>query len=164
MSVWTNKIKTNIKTRDNRVDGNSEKRRKPTWHFCPSHFPLFTPRPSLPCSFIKTTLPPLTFGNQTMQRTAAATDEPRRRSGDAEGEKVFKGSEVFGDTSPNYLKTILALALWLGTIHFNVALVLFAIFFLSLHKALLFVSLSFGFFPSIIHTCIFTRVSLSLCD
>uniref|UniRef100_A0A0R0IAK9 Diacylglycerol O-acyltransferase n=1 Tax=Glycine max TaxID=3847 RepID=A0A0R0IAK9_SOYBN len=78
-----------------------------------------------------------------MQRTAAATDEPRRRSGDAEGEKVFKGSEVFGDTSPNYLKTILALALWLGTIHFNVALVLFAIFFLSLHKALLLFGLLF---------------------
>ncbi|KAG5007707.1 hypothetical protein JHK85_026249 [Glycine max] len=78
-----------------------------------------------------------------MQRTAVATDEPRRRSGDAEGEKVFKGSEVFGDTSPNYLKTILALALWLGTIHFNVALVLFAIFFLSLHKALLLFGLLF---------------------
>ncbi|KAG4939062.1 hypothetical protein GLYMA_16G115700v4 [Glycine max] len=81
-----------------------------------------------------------------MQRTAAATEEPRRSSGDAsaaEGEKVFKGSEVFGDTSPNYLKTILALALWLGTIHFNAALVLFAIFFLSLHKAFLLFGLLF---------------------
>ncbi|KHN39764.1 Diacylglycerol O-acyltransferase 2 [Glycine soja] len=82
-----------------------------------------------------------------MQRTAAATEEPRRSSpataAAAEGEKVFKGSEVFGDTSPNYLKTILALALWLGTIHFNAALVLFAIFFLSLHKAFLLFGLLF---------------------
>ncbi|TKY58418.1 Diacylglycerol O-acyltransferase 2 [Spatholobus suberectus] len=79
-----------------------------------------------------------------MQR-AATTEDPRRRSGDAatEGEKMFKGSEEFADTSSNYLKTVLALALWLGAIHFNAALMLFAVLFLSLHQALLLFGLLF---------------------
>ncbi|KAK7386589.1 hypothetical protein VNO78_26922 [Psophocarpus tetragonolobus] len=80
-----------------------------------------------------------------MQR-AAEMEDSRRSSGDtaaAEAEKVFKGSEEFGDTSANYAKTILALALWLGTIHFNAALMLFAVLFISLRKALLLFGLLF---------------------
>ncbi|KAL2334143.1 hypothetical protein Fmac_015356 [Flemingia macrophylla] len=72
-----------------------------------------------------------------MQR-AAATDEPRRRSVDAaEEEKVFRGGDEFADASSSFLRTILALSLWLGAIHFNAALVFFALLFLSLPKALL---------------------------
>ncbi|KAM1479455.1 hypothetical protein ACFX2I_026736 [Malus domestica] len=47
---------------------------------------------------------------------------------------VFKGREIFGS---NALHSFVALGIWLGTIHFNVALVLFTIFFLPFSKALL---------------------------
>ncbi|CAN6541353.1 unnamed protein product [Malus baccata var. baccata] len=46
---------------------------------------------------------------------------------------VFKGREIFGS---NVLHMVLALGIWLGTIHFNAALVLFTIFFLPFSKAL----------------------------
>ncbi|XP_027345038.1 diacylglycerol O-acyltransferase 2D-like [Abrus precatorius] len=82
-----------------------------------------------------------------MQRgnIAAAPEDHRRHSGvaAAEGETVFKGIEEFADTSSNYFKSILALALWLGTIHFNAALVLFTLLFLPLSKALLVFGLLF---------------------
>ncbi|OIV93678.1 hypothetical protein TanjilG_16529 [Lupinus angustifolius] len=51
--------------------------------------------------------------------------------------KVFKASEEFSDVSSNSLKTIVALGLWLGTIHLNAALILFALLFLPLSKSLL---------------------------
>ncbi|KAL2334144.1 hypothetical protein Fmac_015357 [Flemingia macrophylla] len=51
-------------------------------------------------------------------------------------EKVLNGAEEFSE-SRSVLKTILALALFLGAIHFNLALIFFAIFFLPLPKALL---------------------------
>ena len=60
-------------------------------------------------------------------------------------EKVFKATEVFAAESSSKskgFKATLALALWLGAIHFNGALMLFAFLFLPLSKALLFVSLS----------------------
>ncbi|XP_048431320.1 diacylglycerol O-acyltransferase 2D-like isoform X2 [Pyrus x bretschneideri] len=47
---------------------------------------------------------------------------------------VFKGREIFGS---NALHSFVALGIWLGTIHFNMALVLFTIFFLPFSKALL---------------------------
>ncbi|KAK7262789.1 hypothetical protein RJT34_30370 [Clitoria ternatea] len=77
-----------------------------------------------------------------MQRgkTAAVSEERRQSSGETtaeEGKKVFKGSEEFVDSSSNYVKTILALALWLGAIHFTAALMLFALLFLPLSKAIL---------------------------
>ncbi|CAJ1930734.1 unnamed protein product [Sphenostylis stenocarpa] len=64
-------------------------------------------------------------------RTMAATDD-----GFA-GEIVISGREEFGDSS-NLLSAILAMVLWLGAIHFNVALILFALFFLPFTKFLLF--------------------------
>ncbi|XP_061355789.1 diacylglycerol O-acyltransferase 2D-like isoform X2 [Gastrolobium bilobum] len=76
----------------------------------------------------------------------AAPEEYRRSSGEpgAEEAKVFRGNEVFGESpSSNFLKTILALALWLGTIHLNAALMLFAVLFLPLSKALLVFGLLF---------------------
>ncbi|XP_020239185.1 diacylglycerol O-acyltransferase 2D-like [Cajanus cajan] len=51
-------------------------------------------------------------------------------------EKVLNGAEKFSE-SCNMLKMVLALALYLGTIHFNLALIFFATFFLPLSKALL---------------------------
>ncbi|XP_020239181.1 diacylglycerol O-acyltransferase 2D-like isoform X1 [Cajanus cajan] len=51
-------------------------------------------------------------------------------------EKVLNGAEEFSE-SCNMLKMVLALALYLGTIHFNLALIFFATFFLPLSKALL---------------------------
>ncbi|TKY70216.1 Diacylglycerol O-acyltransferase 2 [Spatholobus suberectus] len=48
----------------------------------------------------------------------------------------ISGREEFGDSS-NVFTAILAIALWLGAIHFNVALILFAVFFLPLSKSLL---------------------------
>jgi len=53
-------------------------------------------------------------------------------------EKVLRGNEVFGE-SCNWFKSVVALTLCFGAIHFNLALILFAIFFLSLSKALLYV-------------------------
>ncbi|CAJ1942139.1 unnamed protein product [Sphenostylis stenocarpa] len=92
----------------------------------------------------KTTLPPSLIAYHTMQR-AAAKHQPRRSSGGdaAEEEKVFKGDQEFADSSSNYLKTIFALALWLGTIHLNAALVLFALLFLCVREALLLLGLLF---------------------
>ncbi|KAK7346253.1 hypothetical protein VNO80_20768 [Phaseolus coccineus] len=80
-----------------------------------------------------------------MQRSVAVKDQPRRSSGvaPAEGEKVFRGDEKFGHNSSNYLKTILALALWLGTFHLNAGLILLALLFLSLPQALLLIGLLF---------------------
>ncbi|VVA10110.1 PREDICTED: diacylglycerol [Prunus dulcis] len=51
---------------------------------------------------------------------------------------IFKGREKFGS---NALHTVVALGIWLGTIHFNVILVFFAILFLPLSKALLVIGL-----------------------
>ncbi|XP_057415146.1 diacylglycerol O-acyltransferase 2D-like [Lotus japonicus] len=50
-------------------------------------------------------------------------------------EKVFHGIEEFTKSS-SVFKTILALALYFGAIHFNVALILFAALFLPLSEAL----------------------------
>ncbi|KAF7829088.1 diacylglycerol O-acyltransferase 2D [Senna tora] len=50
-------------------------------------------------------------------------------------EKVFRGRDEFGKSS-NTFKQIVALAIWLGAIHFNAALLLFALFFLPFSKAL----------------------------
>lgn len=64
--------------------------------------------------------------------------EKRNRSDNGEvgkKAKVFRAREEFG--SYPLLPTIAALGIWLGLIHFNVALVLFSLFFLSLSKALL---------------------------
>ncbi|KAI5438475.1 diacylglycerol O-acyltransferase 2D [Lathyrus oleraceus] len=51
-------------------------------------------------------------------------------------EKAFNGREEFSDSS-NTFHSILALSLWLGWIHFNIALILSAIFLLPLSKSLL---------------------------
>lgn len=66
--------------------------------------------------------------------------EKQRRHLDGGGgeEKLFSGREEFGKSS-NTFKQIVALAIWLGAIHFDAALVLFALLFLPLSKALLFV-------------------------
>ncbi|ESW30039.1 hypothetical protein PHAVU_002G119500 [Phaseolus vulgaris] len=50
-------------------------------------------------------------------------------------EKFISGREEFGDSS-NTFSAILAMALWLGAIHFNIAIILFALFFLPLPKLL----------------------------
>ncbi|WJX88266.1 Diacylglycerol O-acyltransferase 2 [Trifolium repens] len=54
--------------------------------------------------------------------------------------KVFGGNKEFGE-SCNLFKSVVALSLSFGAIHFNVALILFALFFLPLSKALLIFSL-----------------------
>ncbi|KAJ7953264.1 diacylglycerol O-acyltransferase 2-like [Quillaja saponaria] len=51
-------------------------------------------------------------------------------------EKVFRGSDELGKSS-NLWKTFVAIGIWLGTFHLNAAVILFAIFFLPLSKALL---------------------------
>ncbi|KAM3757856.1 hypothetical protein ACB098_02G221000 [Castanea mollissima] len=53
-----------------------------------------------------------------------------------EGGRVFKGREEFGLGS-NTFQPILALGIWLGAIHFNIAIVLFTFLFLPFSKALL---------------------------
>ena len=58
--------------------------------------------------------------------------------GGAAAEKLISGREEFGDSS-NLFSAILAMVLWLGAIHFNIALILLAVFFLPLSKSLLFV-------------------------
>ncbi|PNY11323.1 diacylglycerol o-acyltransferase 2-like protein [Trifolium pratense] len=50
-------------------------------------------------------------------------------------EKIFNGREQFTDSS-NTFSSILALSLWLGSIHFNIALILFALFFFPFSKFL----------------------------
>lgn len=52
--------------------------------------------------------------------------------------KVFNGVEEFSE-SRNVFKTVPALVLYLGAIHFNLALILWATVFLPLSKGLLFV-------------------------
>jgi 2-acylglycerol O-acyltransferase 2 len=51
--------------------------------------------------------------------------------------KVFVASDKFADSSSNSFNTFLSLSLWLGTIHFNGAVIFFALFFLPFSKALL---------------------------
>lgn len=79
--------------------------------------------------------------------------DPAIRGCSAAAEKVFSGREEFGADSSNLFRTILALVLWLGAIHLIIALVLFAVLFLPLSKAPLFVpsssyssAFSFSFF------------------
>ena len=57
-------------------------------------------------------------------------------------EKVSNGIEKSYESSCNMFKTVPALLLYLGLIHFNIIFILFATFFLSLSKALLFVLFS----------------------
>ncbi|KAK7406966.1 hypothetical protein VNO78_08602 [Psophocarpus tetragonolobus] len=56
--------------------------------------------------------------------------------GGAAVEKVISGREEFGNSS-NLFSAILAMALWLGAIHFNIVLIILALFFLTLSKSLL---------------------------
>ncbi|XP_014521038.1 diacylglycerol O-acyltransferase 2D isoform X3 [Vigna radiata var. radiata] len=60
----------------------------------------------------------------------AATDDG------CKAERFISGREEFGNSS-NTFSAILAMALWLGAIHFNIALIVFALFFLPLPKLLL---------------------------
>lgn len=62
-----------------------------------------------------------------------------------EGSLVFKGREEFGLGS-NTFQAILALGIWLGAIHLNIAIVLFTFLFLPFSKALLSVSQFLYFF------------------
>ncbi|XP_042988265.1 diacylglycerol O-acyltransferase 2D isoform X3 [Carya illinoinensis] len=64
-------------------------------------------------------------------------DMQRERSSKAQAQpqpRVFKGAEEFESTR---MHSVVALGLWLGAIHFNVALLLVSLFFLPLSKALL---------------------------
>ncbi|KAL5557376.1 hypothetical protein UlMin_039612 [Ulmus minor] len=54
-------------------------------------------------------------------------------AGENDGERVFRGSPEFGST----VKALVAIAIWLGAIHFNIALVLFSFLLLPLSKFLL---------------------------
>ncbi|QCD82196.1 2-acylglycerol O-acyltransferase 2 [Vigna unguiculata] len=56
-------------------------------------------------------------------------------------EKVSNGIEKSYESSCNMFKTVPALLLYLGLIHFNIIFILFATFFLSLSKALLLIGL-----------------------
>ncbi|KAK7309434.1 hypothetical protein RJT34_06158 [Clitoria ternatea] len=73
------------------------------------------------------------FPHTRIDRSLAAN---RASGGGSAAERVISGREEFGD-SFNVLSSILAMALWLGAIHFNVALVIFAVFFLPFSKSLL---------------------------
>ncbi|KAK7307411.1 hypothetical protein VNO77_40451 [Canavalia gladiata] len=61
--------------------------------------------------------------------------EPASEGG-APAETVISGREEF-DNSSNLLSMILAMVLWLGAIHLNVALIFLAVFFLPLSRSLL---------------------------
>lgn len=78
-------------------------------------------------------------------------------------EKVFNGREEFSDSS-NAFHSILALSLWLGWIHFNIALILSAIFLLPLSKSLLFVPYPFLLIINIIHFLLRNFVDFFVCD
>lgn len=67
--------------------------------------------------------------------------------------RVFNGKEEF--PSSNICHTLVALAIWLGAIHFNVALVIVSLLFLSPSKALLLVS----FFLTVHHVISFSLFS-----
>lgn len=77
-----------------------------------------------------------------------------RRHSDGE-EKVFIARDEYGKSS-NAFKQIVALAIWLGAIHFDAALVLIALLFFPLSRALLFVlySLSLSFHSLSIYACV----------
>ncbi|MED6194039.1 Diacylglycerol O-acyltransferase 2 [Stylosanthes scabra] len=67
-------------------------------------------------------------------------EDRRKLTAEPPEEKVFRSTEVFAAESSSKSKgfnTTLALALWLGAIHFNGALMLCALLFLPLSKALL---------------------------
>ncbi|XP_020226054.1 diacylglycerol O-acyltransferase 2D isoform X2 [Cajanus cajan] len=61
--------------------------------------------------------------------------EPASDDGSAP-EKVISGRQEFCDSS-NVFGTIVAMVLWLGAIHLNIALIFYAVFFLPLSKSLL---------------------------
>jgi hypothetical protein len=56
------------------------------------------------------------------------------REREEEEGRVFKGREEFGS---NLIHALVALGIWLGTIHFNIALLLISLLFLPLSKLLL---------------------------
>lgn len=106
-------------------------------YFIPLHFQQFHNVPiscfhhpsACLCTLLLQTTPfPHTLGARTM----AATDDG------CKAERFISGREEFGNSS-NTFSAILAMALWLGAIHFNIALIVFALFFLPLPKLLLFV-------------------------
>lgn len=79
--------------------------------------------------------------------------------------RVFKGAEEF---ESNRLHSVVALGIWLGAIHFNLALLFFS-FFLPLSKAFLFVFFSgpsqfflFIFSMSLFYCCFQIRCILNL--
>ncbi|KAF4346125.1 hypothetical protein F8388_007679 [Cannabis sativa] len=61
--------------------------------------------------------------------------------------KIFKGS-----SSENGVKSVVAMSLWLGAIHFNVALILFSFLFLPLQYSLIFIcKYACAYFPLTLH-------------